>query len=322
MVRKTIYFRADANHNIGYGHFVRSLALADMLNDEFDCCFVLQTPSEFQISQMVDVCRFIELPAGVDVLNSFLDMLTGDEVVVLDNYFYTVEYCREIKQKGSVLVCIDDFCDKHFVADLLINTGTDCIEKHCIEPYTRCALGLEWALLRRCFYDVKNIARANISETKRRALICFGGADPFDLSCKFVNNLLLRHKCVEYIDVIGGGGFNKECACDIDDRVCVHRNISANQVSELMIQSDFCIVSASGVAVEAIALGCDVYSGYYIDNQHSLYDYLTKKRYIHGLGDLSSGSTRFAFSNECLERPDLTGLKNRYISLFKEVTDV
>ena len=35
-VMQKIYFRADASATIGYGHFIRTLALADMLKDDFD----------------------------------------------------------------------------------------------------------------------------------------------------------------------------------------------------------------------------------------------------------------------------------------------
>ena len=38
-VMQKIYFRADASATIGYGHFIRTLALADMLKDDFDCTF-------------------------------------------------------------------------------------------------------------------------------------------------------------------------------------------------------------------------------------------------------------------------------------------
>ena len=34
-VMQKIYFRADASATIGYGHFIRTLALADMLKDDF-----------------------------------------------------------------------------------------------------------------------------------------------------------------------------------------------------------------------------------------------------------------------------------------------
>ena len=37
---KKILFRADGNEEIGYGHVIRSLALADMLKENFECIFV------------------------------------------------------------------------------------------------------------------------------------------------------------------------------------------------------------------------------------------------------------------------------------------
>ena len=38
-MRRRLFFRADAGPGIGYGHFVRSLALASMLKDCFECRF-------------------------------------------------------------------------------------------------------------------------------------------------------------------------------------------------------------------------------------------------------------------------------------------
>ena len=46
-----IYFRADAGAEIGYGHFIRTLALADMLKDDFSCVFVTQAPTIYQKSE-------------------------------------------------------------------------------------------------------------------------------------------------------------------------------------------------------------------------------------------------------------------------------
>lgn len=48
MGKRQIIFRADAGKRIGYGHFVRTLALADMLKEEFECVFVTQDPTEYQ----------------------------------------------------------------------------------------------------------------------------------------------------------------------------------------------------------------------------------------------------------------------------------
>ena len=62
-MKKKIYFRADAGQSIGYGHFIRTLALADMLKDDFDCVFFTQTPTDYQKKEMELVCRYVELPA-------------------------------------------------------------------------------------------------------------------------------------------------------------------------------------------------------------------------------------------------------------------
>lgn len=49
-VMQKIYFRADASATIGYGHFIRTLALADMLKDDFDCTFFTCHPTSYQVS--------------------------------------------------------------------------------------------------------------------------------------------------------------------------------------------------------------------------------------------------------------------------------
>ena len=87
-VMQKIYFRADASATIGYGHFIRTLALADMLKDDFDCTFFTCHPTSYQVSEMEKVCPFIPLQEETHSAD-FLSHLQGDEIVVLDNYFFT-----------------------------------------------------------------------------------------------------------------------------------------------------------------------------------------------------------------------------------------
>ena len=117
---KKNYFRADAA--IGYGHFVRTLALADMLKADFACTFFTCHPTAYQIGEMEQVCPYVALREETH-FDDFLSRLRGDEIVVLDNYFFTTDYQRAIKEKGCRLVCVDDMHDKHYVADVVINHG-------------------------------------------------------------------------------------------------------------------------------------------------------------------------------------------------------
>ena len=77
-----IFFRADAGPSIGYGHFIRTLALADMLKDDFDVTFFTATPSDYQKTEMAKVCKYQSLSEETK-LNDFLSLLQGDEIVVL-----------------------------------------------------------------------------------------------------------------------------------------------------------------------------------------------------------------------------------------------
>ena len=80
-MKKKIIFRADASELIGYGHFVRSLALAEMMKDDFNVTFFTAQPTEEQRKQVNAICPLIELSAGDAKYNQFLDCLKGDEIV-------------------------------------------------------------------------------------------------------------------------------------------------------------------------------------------------------------------------------------------------
>lgn len=73
MNKSKIYFRADASANIGYGHFVRTLALADMLKENFDCTFFTSAPTDFMRQEMEKVCPYVALNEE-SKLNDFLQI--------------------------------------------------------------------------------------------------------------------------------------------------------------------------------------------------------------------------------------------------------
>ena len=72
---KKIYFRADASSDIGYGHFVRSLALADILKDYFDCYFATIHPTEYQLKEISKVCQYYRFQTMVPIMTIFFRYL-------------------------------------------------------------------------------------------------------------------------------------------------------------------------------------------------------------------------------------------------------
>jgi len=55
MGRVRIFFRADGHQRMGLGHVIRSLALAEMLQKEYDIVFAIRTPLQSLEKQIRDL---------------------------------------------------------------------------------------------------------------------------------------------------------------------------------------------------------------------------------------------------------------------------
>lgn len=277
-MKKRILFRADAGAEIGYGHFIRTLALADMLKDDFDCAFYTQAPSEYQRKECAKVCPLVELPADETRFQVFLDGLQGDEIIVLDNYFYTTEYQKAIKDKGCKLVCIDDMHDKHYVADAVVNHGPVTEDEFDCEPYTKLYFGDGYKLLRKPFLQpLSNKQRNNT------AIVNLGGADPFKLTDKVVSLLLQAGTPYHVLVILGDTVYLSE---ENREKVEVRSRLSAEQIAELFETSAFGILPASTVSIEASSRGLPLLTGYQVDNQEEGYRDSARKGLFIPLGNL------------------------------------
>lgn len=267
MSKRKIYFRADASADIGYGHFVRTLALADMLKDDFECVFVTQSPTDYQRLEVSKVCALAEVPATDKKFGMFLELLQGDEIVVLDNYFYDTDYQQAIKDKGCRLVCIDDMHDKHYVADVVINHALGfSVRQFSVEPYTQLCLGQSYALLRKPFLDIPQ----KIQHEGNHVFICFGGADIYNLTCKFVDSIIDSGLFSEIYTIVGDAYQHRLALEQYKSRhsgLQIFSNIDARAIADLLLQTDLAIVPASSIMWEALSRQVRCIYGYYVDNQ-------------------------------------------------------
>lgn len=310
-MKRKILFRADAGQSIGYGHFIRTLALADMLKDDFACVFYTQEPTEYQVRELEKVCRYVALPADDSKFQLFLDALKGDEIVVLDNYFYTTDYQQRIKSKGCKLVCIDDMHDKHYVADAVVNHG---FAKECDfskESYTRLCLGPQYALLRAPFLNC-----AEIKERNYKWMVCFGGSDENDFTGKSIEQLLVKDPPKGIVAVVGDGYRYRE---ELERKgVSVCCRLSASQMSDLLRSASNVVCSASSVCYESMTCGCKVFAGYYVDNQRDFYENLVKRQSIIPLGNLNENNFEqlFTAANKELKPLSIGNVRLNFRTLF------
>lgn len=261
-MRTKIIFRADANASIGYGHFTRTLALADMLKDDFDCVFVTQSPTEYQKSEVAKVCALIEVPATVAKFDLFLELLQGDEIVVLDNYFYDTEYQRKIKVKGCRLVCIDDRKGQRYYADVVINhvIGTQAEDIITLSP-SKLLLGSDYALLRKDFITV--MQHPSVYNPKNnQVLVAMGGTDYFNMTGKIAR--MLSEGTKYDINLLIGDSYKFEKDLSIAGNI--YKNLSAKQLSNLIREQKFVVCPPSTLAYEVCAVRCPLIVGSFAEN--------------------------------------------------------
>jgi len=154
-MKKRVVFRADGDAEIGYGHFIRTLGIAGLINEDFDCIYATQAPTEYQLNEIHKVCNgVIELSKDEKHFDEFLTHLKKEDIVVLDNYFFDFDYQLLIKAKGCKVVYIDDYNDRNYICDALINNIPGFpAESFTRKEYTKLYLGTDYALLRKEFFN-------------------------------------------------------------------------------------------------------------------------------------------------------------------------
>ena len=286
-MKRKIIFRADAGRNIGYGHFIRSLALASYLKDDFDCIFTtynpdLNNPSPYQLREIERICSYLHIDAQStgEFNDKFISVLKGDEIVVLDNYYFAHDFQRQVKHVGSRLVCVDDLGDRSMACDLLLTGMPLEREFFHIGADTKFLGGLKHSFLREPFLNASPKHRQG---EIRWVVIAIGGADPLDLTNKLIR-ILNKVDASLRTDVIAGDTVKIDP--QIVEKINLHKNLSAKEIVELFMNADMGIFPASTVCIEALACGLPLAVGWYVDNQKCLYEYGVKTNLFYPLGDL------------------------------------
>ncbi|AWA28646.1 UDP-2,4-diacetamido-2,4,6-trideoxy-beta-L-altropyranose hydrolase [Flavobacterium magnum] len=270
-MKKQVFFRADGSAQTGLGHLVRCLALAQMLQDDFDIEFVcMEIPDVIKQDIIARDFSVREIASE----NDFIDILPTDAVVIIDHYGLNADFHKTVIAKDCKVVCIDDLHEKEFYAHLIINHAPG-IKKGDYKalPNTKFALGPDYALLRPAFLEAaKTSGRKNKIKT---ILICFGGSDYLNLTRK-ITELVADLKKEYQVFVVTGAAyaFTDELSayCVAYPEITHFSAVSEQRMLDLMKKSDLAIVPSSGIVFEALAAGCKVMSSWYVDNQREIFD--------------------------------------------------
>lgn len=211
--KNTLLIRADANLNIGTGHVMRCLALAQAWKDNGGSVTFLMAPGSPLLEQRIcsegmTVLTNPEQPGSDEDAKFTVDVKKKIESswVIVDGYQFGATYQKKLKADNCRILFIDDYGHTdHYYADIVLNQNiyADMSFYKKYEPYTRFLLGSNFVLLRREFLNRAEYKREN-PDVARKVLVTFGGGDPNNITLKIIDALKkIKIDELEVIAVIG-----------------------------------------------------------------------------------------------------------------------
>ena len=315
-----ILFIADGNSEIGLGHLYRLFSLIEMLKEHFKFTFLSSETSTINIIpnsyQLKIIPTQITIKEEPDWISKEFDK--NNTLLIADGYQFDSSYQRKIKEKGFKFVYIDDLASEHMFADLIINHSPNITSQiYSAEPYTKFALGTKYDLLRPTFLDL--IAKEKTVQKIDKAFVCFGGADPYDLTLK-ATKALLKTPQVKKIDIVLGGAYShKEIYTLTQKNIKIYQNISEEELMKTMVTSNFAIAPASTILYELCCVKIPVLSGYYVNNQKKIYNGFANKKVIFEMGNMKDFSINsFEEQIQLFFKIDFQELINRQKKIFDQ----
>ena len=102
---------------------------------------------------------------------------------------------------------------------------------------------------------------------------------------------LLNTGLFHTINVVVGAANHSNLDSFSSQEIKIHKNLSESEMIELLFMSNFAIVPSSTILYEVCAVKMPVLSGYFVDNQKSIYEGFLKNKMIMGIGDFRMMNT-------------------------------
>lgn len=285
MKRARIFFRADGHQQMGLGHVVRSMALAEMLKEDYEIVFATRNPLPSLRLQIEALgVQMLELPWPLEDLEEVRDLCARyfreEDIVVLDGYHFTTSYQQLIKSNGCKLVAIDDIHAYPFPADIVINQALG-IEKedYVIGPQTILKLGTRFSLLRKEIRSAQK--RLLTAPSDGPILLCCGGADPKNDSLRILQQLVALKLELPIHLVLGaayayGAELEAYLAEGHQTEIMVHYDLSARSLVNLIQKCPKAILPPSTIAYEYLSIGGLLFLEVIADNQLRMFESFVK----------------------------------------------
>jgi UDP-2,4-diacetamido-2,4,6-trideoxy-beta-L-altropyranose hydrolase len=295
-----LFIRTDANTEIGYGHVMRCLALAQAWQDvggqaDFVMAEGAASLRDRLHSEGMNVVQLPTQPGSKDDANRTAALARRREAVLLvvDGYHFGGSYQKQIKDTGLRLLFIDDYGHADFYyADFILNQNIYAHEE--IYPDrdsdSKLLLGTRYALLRREFLKWQNWGR-EIPDVARKVLVTLGGGDPDNATLKVIQALQQAQiDGLEIVVVVGGSNPHKDILADVAQRSSASIDLKSNvmDMPALMAWADVAVSAGGSTSWELAFMGLPTLILYFAENQRPIADGLDQADVAINLGEYSS----------------------------------
>lgn len=284
MVSQRIAFRTDANSEIGTGHFMRCLTLADELKKHgSEICFVGRglpahlakmlkersfashyLPENTSVEKTNDIeelkhSKWLKVTQQQDAIYTLEKLGKGFfDWIIVDHYALDVRWETQIRAIAKNILVIDDLADRRHDCDILLdqNLHHDMHVRYLGKVPQKCQqlLGPSNALLREEFREIRKLVKPRSGDVKN-IFVFFGGVDEANLTGMALKALIALDLKV-HVDVVIGQQHPK---CQEIKDLCIVGGfklyIQTSNIANLMAKADLSIGAGGASNWERCCLG-------------------------------------------------------------------
>jgi UDP-2,4-diacetamido-2,4,6-trideoxy-beta-L-altropyranose hydrolase len=311
-----VVFRVDSSFNIGSGHLMRCITLANKLNKsaKLKCTFItrdhdgnfndLVTSNGFKLILLVNVeyneqvkgfSEWLGTSQQADAIQTLAGLkdncIEKIDILVVDHYSLDVFWEKQFRDISKKIIVIDDLANREHCCDIILdqNIAPNYARRYdnLIPVVSKKYLGISYCLLRDEFLVAKSSIK--VRSKLSNVVIFFGGVDKDNATLKLLNLLVVKLTCFEVVNVIVGQSNpfkgQIEAFCKKYNNCYYLEQIS--NIAEIFSQSDLAIGAGGSTTGERIFLGLPSIVFSIADNQVEICKYLHEQGYITFLGDQS-----------------------------------
>lgn len=318
-----VFFRADSSLELGSGHIMRCLTLAEGLYEAGTKINFICRELPGNINKLIEDKGFVvhimpeidtdsygsglsrklpEMPWQVDAEQTahiLTDRSASGRLLIVDHYALDFNWENCLRPFVDKIMVIDDLANRPHDCEILLDQNLSLQSKerydHLVTNTCRKLLGPAYALLRTEFAAKKEAVRVRTGAVNR-IFVFFGGSDPTHETLKALEalKLLIDEEFITDV-VVGSSNPDRSIIKGICDSLpWSNYYCQVTNMAEIMLQADLALGAGGSTALERCSTGLPSIIISVADNQEPMARALEKK-----------GSAVYLGKSECISVNDI-----------------